>query len=246
MLLFLGAALPSSAQVNTEAMRVQLARGIDGALGAGFTLRQGNTELYIVDFNGRLDVYSGRHKGFVVGNVRFLQSINDVLVNNGFGHVRYNAFLKTWLIYEVFGQVEYDETRLLNQRMLTGTGLRFKVYKVEKSSIYLGTTPMLEHEALNPAKVTTQDPSTTVVRWSNYFVGRTETANNVVLGTTFYVQPRINEWADLRLLGDLSLNVLLNKYISFGVTMTYRYNSQPPANLKSYDLLLQNTLTVSF
>ncbi len=246
LLLVLGTTPPLSAQVNTEAMRAQVERGVNGSLGTAFTLRQGNTELYIIGLNGRLDVFKGKHKGFVIGKVQFLQSTKDVLVNNGFGHIRYNGFLKTWLIYEVFGQIEYDETRLLNRRLLAGTGVRFKLFKDEKSSIYLGTTPMLENEELNPKKVTTENPSSTVVRWSNYFVGQTETKNNVTLGTTFYIQPRVDDWSDLRILSDLSMNVLLNDHISFGVTMTYRYDSEPPVSLKSYDLLLQNSLTVSF
>jgi hypothetical protein len=237
---------PGMAQVNTEKLRKESVDGFTGSIGSNFIIRAGNRELYILGTTLRLDYQSGKHETFAIGNGRFLQQSRDVILNSGFFHGRYNFRVRTWLSLEFFGQAEFDETRFLNERYLGGSGLRFRLFRNDQSSFYLGTTPMYEYEALSPKKVPGIDPNTTTYRWSNYIVARIEIDDRLSLVNTVYFQPQIDAPDDIRILDEGVFNVQITRFLALSISLSLRYDSRPPPGLETYDIELRNGLTVSF
>ncbi len=243
LVLFIAA--EGQAQVNIERMRLTDLDFVAGTVGGSFALRAGNVEFYSLGVNGRIDVTRGRNDAFLVGRVNIIQNDDRVLSYTRFGHARYNFDIKTWWQYELFAQVEFDEIRLLNQRLLVGTGLRFKIFQSENSSIHFGTTPMVEIERLNPSKVPVH-PNTTFTRWSNYLSWRAVRNDFFSVVQTIYVQPRFDKPRDVRLLNDTSIDFRIFSNLSLGIVMNLRYDSGPPTVIKDFDLTLANTLKYSF
>ena len=234
----------SYGQVNIERLRLSELDFMAGSVGGSFSVRAGNVEFYSLGLNGRYDITKGRHDAFLVGRVNLIQDESTVLSYIRFGHLRYNYDIKTWWQLEGFAQGEYDEIRLLNQRLLFGTGFRFKVFKSPNATLHLGTTPMLEIEHLNPSVVGVEQ-NTQVARWSNYVSWRTSREGFMSLVHTTYVQPQITDFSDLRLLNETSIDFVLFANLSLGIVMNLRYDSNPPPAVKDFDFTLSNTLKYS-
>jgi putative salt-induced outer membrane protein YdiY len=239
--------LSLTAQVNTESMRLEVVNGFKVSVRGSLSIQQGNTELYVIGLRPRFDYRRGRHDAFLTGRYQFIQKGDNKLINNRFTHLRYNFDFKTWFILELFGQVEYDEARLLNQRTLLGLGLRIKVYKNTRMAFFLGTTPMLEVENLDANRALPEEgPRTTVGRWSNYFVIKVQIQKDFNFLNVVYVQPRFNKFEDVRALNETAIQYQITKHLGLGAELAFRYDSRPALGVKKNDLTFTNTVTVNF
>ena len=66
------------------------------------------------------------------------------------------------------------------------------------------------------------------------------------VGATVYVQPRFDQWADVRVLSQASLTVHLAEAVRLVTEFHLNYDSRPPDEVESLDLALQNRVGVSF
>ena len=242
LLVLLIVPVSSMAQVNTEKMRLDDLAGWSGSVGGSFSLTGGNAEIYNLGGRVKIDYRKGRNDGFVVGTLRFLQQGDVVGLKSFFGHLRYNYDYQTWFTQEWFTQYEFDEIRLLERRILVGTGLRIKVYKTKQIHLYVGTTPMLEHEELDQS-IQDEDRTVTVGRWSNYFSFKGQPREDIIFVNIVYVQPRFDDFGDFRILNETGLTIQLFKHVSLGVNLNLRHDTDPPGALKKTDFTLLNTLS---
>ena len=157
-------------------------------------------------------------------------------------HLRGRQQLSERWAAEAFAQHEYDAFRRLQLRMLLGAGPRVRLLTAERLQLTAGLALMLERERLANDAQEDAGARTTALRLSSYGLGKLALGENVSLVETFYVQPRVDVPADLRLLNETSLVVKANKHLSLAVSFTATYDSRPPATIPRADTQLRTTL----
>ncbi len=233
------------AQVNVEKMRTER-QGFRLTLGGDVAARTGNSDLVEVGGRARLDYRRARLYTFLVGSVRYGKQGGQVFKNQAFAHLRYNYGLTRVVVAEAFTQIEEDAFTRLRLRTLLGAGVRLRYLETDAAGLYQGSSVMIEHERLDPAKVVVHPDRVTAPRWSNYVslhlsLGETATLVNIV-----YVQPRLDAFDDLRILDEATMSFTLTKNLNVNVTFNLRYDSLPPDGVESLDVTVRNGVTFSF
>jgi len=239
-------ALPVQAQVNTEKMRALDVNGFATTVGGDVAIQSGNADLFELGARLRFDARQQRHYGFVVGLTRYGEEDGETFRDRSFLHLRYTYRVLPWLVPETFTQFEENGFTLLQLRILYGLGVRFRYVDTERFKLFQGTTPMLEYENLNGRRVTVHPATVQTVRWSNYLNLRLRLTDNTYLIQTVYVQPRLDEINDVRVLDEATLAVQITKSVALQVGFNLTYDSRPPDGVEDLDVSLRNGLTVTF
>lgn len=236
----------TQAQVNIEKMRLKEPEGFVFSFSASYALRTGNRERSDIGMGTRIDYKDEAHYVFLLGNVDYGISQGETYKNRSFAHLRYNYAFSPVVDGELFSQLENDEFTLLQIRLLAGAGFRVRYIAREKIVLYQGSSLMLEHESLDERKVTIHAAEHTSMRWNNYINTRFQLAENVSFFNTVYVQPQLDNFKDVRLLLDSSLQFSINDHFAFTTTLNLRYDSLPPDGIQSLDLELKNGIRLTF
>ena len=260
----------AQAQVNTEKYRpAEDGDGVGGGLTVGVGFQKGNVDLIDVGVEGGASWNRGDDHLFAVtsGRIAAKRTLSDYAEspdidlmdedarysNKMLAHLRYNRDLKERLTWEVFGQVQKDSFILLSQRLLGGTGPRFALADGTDGPSFLGVAYMAEYERLDEESIAHAEPVCgTAHRLSAYLNASVHLTDALALSGTTYFQPRFDQFADFRLLGEGSLDVSVAKSVTLGVGLKLRHDSAPPAvasgtePLAPTDIEVKNKLTISF
>lgn len=248
-LLILGLLLLPSAvrgQVNTERMRALEVEGFRTTLGTDVAVESGHTELFEIGARVRFDFRREPHYTFATGQLRYGTQDGDPFRDRVFGHVRYNYRLLPWLVTETFTQLQRDRFARLQLRVLAGGGVRIRYFNRDAVKLFQGTTPMYEYENLDRVPLDRHPATVSTARWSNYVNLRLRLSEETRFTATVYVQPRVDEWSDVRVLNQAALTVHLTEAVHLTTEFRLNYDSRPPAEVESLDLALQNGIEVSF
>ena len=118
---------------------------------------------------------------------------------------------------------------------------------------------MLEFERVQE-RIEERDPPPNVVhdgydetqhRASSYALGRVKLGDNLDLVETFYIQPRLTDLGDTRLLSQSQLVVKVTKKVSITTSIYIAYDTVPPHDgtpvaVKKLDSALKTSLTYEF
>ena len=230
-----------SAQVNTEKSRMGLQQsGFSGNAGLTYSITKGNSELIEIglepDFIYRIE----RHQIFMINNLSRITSDDESIINKGFSHLRYNYDLTKRYIYELFVQAQFDKSQDLNERYLAGTGIRIVHLRNERYLIANGIAGMYEYEKLK------SDEVTKLFRGSFYIFADIRIKDKMSFVNTIYIQPDMGNLDDYRVLNEGELRFAITDDFAFTSSIKYRYDSQPPVDIKHYDLTVKNGLKFSF
>jgi len=235
------------AQVNVEVLRKELTEsGWSAKADASVTYYSGNTEGIQLGGSALVGVRSGVHLAYVNGTGQYTHLGGELSVARTCGHARYNLELLPWLWLEVFAQAESDQFRSLRLRQLFGVGLRAAVGEGDVGALYYGTSYMLEQTVLSEeASQVRLRPD--FVHRSNHYASASLNLDEdrIKVTNTLYYQPRFDRFSDYRLLDIASLDVQMWKAVSLGIRATLRYESLVPEDVKSHDLSVTNTLSVT-
>lgn len=138
-------------------------------------------------------------------------------------HFRYGYDLTPVLALEGFAQYQGDEIRLLQLRLLVGGGLRFTVIKTPRGGLQIGTSYFAEWETLHGS----EQPFVAWHRWSSYIAAHAQ-SESVSFSATAYVQPRLDDFSDLRLIADAELEFSITQHASFVSKAGVSFDAQPP------------------
>lgn len=232
------AALPASGQINAERMRRALENdGVQASINAMVALATGNTEYFQLGVGGRTDWRRGEDLVFVVGQFDFSSAEDDVFVDEGHVHARYNHDYGPVIVYEVFGQLERNSQQLLDTRALLGTGVRLRLVDEPLYGFALGTTPMFEYERLTEAAA---EPDASVARWSNYASVRAALSETASVTAVGYAQPRFGNLEDVRFLSQATLEVGVTRWLRLRMRANLRHDTRPPVGVERTDFSLSN------
>ncbi|NND70717.1 MAG: DUF481 domain-containing protein [Rhodothermales bacterium] len=232
-------------QVNVERLR----KSADGAhfeLGADFAFRSGNSEYIQLGVAGRFDYLSGKSHIFTIGNVGYAESNGSAYKNRAFIHQRFNYAFARLVTGELFGQIEQDEFVLLRLRLLGGAGVRLQLIDDDEYTIYLGTGLMVEHEELDESRLVSHPAVVTPIRSTNYLSIRIRISGSMDILNIIYLQPKLTDPADIRILSDGRLVFHVSEHVSWSNSILVRHDGIPPANLKTTDVDVKSGLTIRF
>lgn len=235
------------AQVNIEKFRrKQMEEGYSGFIELDLTHKTGNVELTELEVEGRLDRRSKRSHSFLIIETGYGWQGGRRFSNEGLVHARHVFGGRPALQPELFIQYNYDRERLLNFRLLAGAGIRSVLYGSDDLQLSLGTTLMPEHEEYDLDASNSHDRKVTVLRWSSYLAKSIRFGESAAWTSTFYVQPDVEDFDDVRLLLDSALSVDILDKLSIVVEFSLLYDSEPPDGIESLDTELEPGLVFRF
>lgn len=234
-------------QVNIEQYRGQEeAEGVTGAVELNMSWRTGNVDVFELGGNGRIDHRGPSTHTFLLASGDLGWEGGERYSDQALAHLR-QVYRRTQRVKpEVFAQVDYDKSRLLDFRGLVGGGIRLEVYEGDAMRLWLGSSYMFEHERLDLRSDAVHLPRTSVHRWSNYLSCNLSLEARASLAWTVYAQPKFNAMGDVRVLSDSRFEVGLSGRVSLVVTFQMRFDSRQPADIESLDTTLTSGLAVAF
>ena len=233
--------------VNVQSILATEAKpGISGAIALSADWRTGNTDLLVASAAPIARYRAGRN--LLVGIVRgeIGRSRGADIIFKTFEHLRYRYTLSRFIDGELFGQHEFDKFRRLKLRALVGMGPKVTLTKSKRFHAAVGVAYMLEYEQLRDDGASDSGQSELQHRASNYITGSFEIDERVQAIETFYIQPRLTDAGDIRLLNESQLVVKLTKKVSLTTTFTLSYDRRPPDTIEKLDTALKSGLTLEF
>lgn len=252
------------AQVNAEALRHKILQpGIGIHLDTSIAAARGNVELLDVSASGQIryqtlypvpDARPGeepplpfvRQRVFVTGSGRFAESASGPFVSQTYLHTRWTAMWHPRAGSDVFLQHQYNRFFRLLQRNLAGAGARFEMVHDPLFLWWGGTAYMLEYEHVNVQPGAPDAAETLSHRWTSYLTERFSfSGGRFLLQSTTYIQPRFDDFTDYRILQDVEAQGKVTDLVGFGVTLSILHDSAPPTGVKSTDMRLSTSVSLS-
>ena len=238
-----------TSQVNTEAMRtVENRDGFQNKFDLELGYEKASSEVFNFVSEYRLDYINPNslHSFMIIslenGYEKEENTPKNIITNKGFIHLRTTKNILKNYQMEVFTQYEFNEFLLLNDRYLIGSGLRIGFQKNERENTYLGMGLMYEKETYNV--IDAEDES--LLRSTNYIKNNFALSSNIELNNTVYFQIALDDFNDYRILYDGGLEFHANDFFAFTISLNYRYDNDPHADLGSSYIQISNGMSFNF
>lgn len=237
----------ADAQVNVERFRPGAEEtGFSGEARLNIAARTGNVEVVELGAEGRVDYLTENVRWFLIGRGDLGWNGGERYANEALLHLRHERRLRPTLRVEAFTQVNYDKSRLLLFRGLAGAGLRIGLVRASTVRVWLGTAYMLEHERIDVPAGAVHPTEVTAHRLSSYLSTSLGLGGRASVVSTVYVQPRIGELGDTRVLGETGISTPIVGSVALTVSFRLRFDGDPPDDVNELDTALQTGIAVSF
>lgn len=211
---------------------------------------EGETVSFIgLTTNADFGYISELHSFLIVSQFNYTATSNDPINSTGYGHFRVNFLRNRQLSYETFSQVQYDQGRGMESRWLGGGGLRFRLNKTEKNSVYVGVGGMYEEESWDYPGPSEAMLTTRIWKSTNYISGRFKLNDAISLNLITYYQTGYDfdaEYFRHRISGDLNLLINVTSKLSLNTTVFGGYENRPVVPISKVVYSVTNGIIVSF
>jgi hypothetical protein len=247
------AALPRAAEAQIVNVQGQLAKppehdSVTGQVELKLDWREGNNTFFDIGGAGSVLVRRGRLLGLAIARGEYGNARDGIAIaRKSFEHLRARVTIDCRWRWEAFAQHEYDAFRRLSVRAVVGTGPALQLVNEPIVALLAGAAYLLEAEQLDTRAGTIDAGLRTLAsRASVYLTGTEKVGGGVSITQTVYVQPRLDEPGDLRVLGELSVTSKLSKRIALTDGFTVAYDRTPPDRIRTYDTQLKLGILASF
>jgi hypothetical protein len=221
--------------------------GVTGQAELKLDWRDGNNPLFDIGGTGSVLVRRGRVLGLAFARGGYGRSRGLTLTKRSLEHARLRAALSCVWRWEAFAQHEYDQFRRLSVRGLLGTGPALQIFHTQAAGLLAGAAYMFELEHLDERMGTIDAGARSVTHRASFYVTGTEQIGEAVsLAQTVYVQPRIDDASDVRVLAEASVTTKLSKRFALSDSFTFAYDRTPPDGVKRYDTQLRVSVIITF
>ncbi len=235
------------ALVSISPVEIGNKAGLSFKIEAGFETKRGNTDKDNYQASARV-IYD-EAKEYVVwaelsGEYGESNAVADT--NKAFGHLRFIHSLSDNdnLRYEMFSQLESDEFRLINSRLLGGIGLRYRLLNSEeRGKGFFGLS--IFHENIEYIE-SSLNPKEENQRLNVYLSYSIKLDKSAAFSYVLYYQPKVDDFSDYIVTNDLELKVKLYKTLDLKLSVTYSIDSMPPIGVQKSDFTQRTTLVLSF
>ncbi len=229
--------------INTESFRIKTdTTGWVGKVELNVNYAKNIIRILQIQNNIHVQYKTEKHVFMFVNKIGFQSVDKSDFINNGIQHFRYNYKLKPKISLEFFLQNQYNAISKIKYRRLAGFGPRFKLNKSEKYKFYLGTLLMYEYE-------NSDDTYNTIHKdWRNssYFSFSLYFNKKISLVSTTYYQPRLNLFADYRILHQSYFKFEIVKNLSYKTSFSYTYDAFPVIEIPKEEISIANGIVYRF
>lgn len=239
---------PARAQlVNIEKeRRAEGTEGTSRRLNLSVAVRSGNVDLVDLGLGLRLERWNESTATLLLSRGRFAERSGDTFVQEALVHLRHNFRRDRRVDPEIYTQYQTNEFALLDSRVLVGGGIRSRLDSGDRTSAYVGLGAMYDYESLDVDPSGEEDPSSSVARLNGYVSYGYALDRRVILNNTLFIQPRVDDPGDLRILEEATMTVEITTAVSLQVTFRLNHDSRPPSTVESTDLELRNSLVFNW
>ncbi len=244
-LLFVTLCSLSFGVVSIAPVAIGAKAGTSGQVNASFQTQRGNTES---------DAYSGGAKLQYDDNTSYVTwgelSVNYAEAsgvknsNATYAHLRYiHTFngIKN-INWEVFTQSETNQFTSIQERFVTGGGMRFHIKDDELGALYLGTGAF--HEYIDYS--TAVDATENNLRGNFYLAYNKTFSKDSSLSYVGYYQPKLNELYDYLLSNGLELQVFVYEKVYLSFKLSYLVDTKPAVGIKQEDFSQTTSFVYKF
>lgn len=215
-----------------------------GGLDFGYSLTTGNTRTNTLALGSNLNRQSGRDKTSLyaayINAKNKNKGVTETTANAIRGGGRYEIALTNRLSAFGFADFEYNEIQLLDLRAVLGGGLGHYIVKNERT----------QFQVFGGGSYNRENFSNGVKRNSGEILAGEELSlklsDRVLFRERLQFFPNLSNTGEYRVTFDSSLNTKLTRWLSWQVTASNRYLSDPVLGSKNNDLLLTTGVGVSF
>jgi putative salt-induced outer membrane protein YdiY len=222
-----------------------------GLLDTGLSETRGNSALLAFNLAGKAARVSTRDKISLYSNIIYATDNTTppsrTTANSIQGGARYDYNLKPRLFVFAIADFAYDQFQHLDLRSVLGGGLGYHVIKTENTTfdVFAGADYDREKFSPNPPLVLTN-----ITRNVAEIDAGEELSwklnNRVSLNERFSAFPNLSDLGQYRFQFDATAATKLKRWLSWQVTVSDRYLSNPLPGLKSNDELLSTGLRLTF
>ncbi|HWA05738.1 MAG TPA: DUF481 domain-containing protein [Ignavibacteria bacterium] len=242
ILLLISSTAALSQVVNIESRRMRSdTTGWIGTAEASFQFSKSVDEIFDLgalihlQFKGKNDLW------LFLNEMRIIKGAGTQFVNSGFAHVRYNRKItKEFLRWEFFVQYQYNKALEVGQRVLAGTGPRFKLYDSDKFRAYVASLYMFEYQESVDKLIIERNHRTSSYLSFTFDFDRVEFSN------TIYFQPNMRDLKDYRVLSQSDLLFKIFENLKFKTGFNYRFDTRPFPGVPKTTYYLSNGLLFEF
>lgn len=185
-----------------------------------------------------------KERWMIIGSLAAAKAGGKAIENQGLVHLRWTRmWFRRWG-HEVFFQSRYNEFLRLKHREVAGGGVRFDALNRNGWLGWMGSAYMFEFSSINQDVEGDTERTSVEHRWSSYLALRKSAFEDRFLAQlSAFVQPRFDQFSDLRAFATLELSTKIGEHFGLGITGAFAYDARPPAQVESADLRLLSTLT---
>ena len=241
----------ATAQVNIETLRrLDSKPGWYNNMNLSLTYQSGNTDLLRFKSSLRSDYWFDKYHAFGIATLQHGEQGGKLYTDKGFIHLRGARSILEHLGVEMFLQKQFNESILLRDRNLAGSGVRISVLRQRSDkkntglNLYVGIGTMWEDETINDKQH--GEVKTDIIRSTNYISATWRIDKQFSIVITGYYQPYIQRLSDFRLLSESRFEFHVTKTVSINTRLNVRYDSEPPTDVEAHDLEIVNGLSYKF
>lgn len=241
--------------VDQNKILTDTAKFVTGSIGFKFHLDNKNAtsekKNSFISLENKNDlVFVGLKNNYIlISQIKYFNSSGGTFISSGHAHARANFMKMRKVSYEVFTQIQYDKNRYMDNRYLFGGGLRWKISNTEKSSFFIGTEVMYEHEKWDDPVDDSQFIVKNLPKFSGYLSLRVKVGNVSTFRTVVYYQTGYDLDPGImrnRLSYDIQFEVEVMKKLHFTIKFTGTYEDKPIYTINKFIYSIENGLVWTF
>ena len=222
-----------------------------GLLDTGLNLTRGNSDSLTYSLAGKAARVTDRDKIMVYSNAIYTKStlagVSSTTAHAIRGGVRGDLNVGEKMFVFGFTDFEYDAFQHLDLRNVVGGGLGYHAIKTARTTFDLFGGGSFEQEYFSPNPPT---QLTSLTRKSGEIVAgeelNTKLNNRMTWSERFTLYPNISNTGEYRYQFDTSAATKLKNWLSWQITFSDRFLSDPLPGLKKNDLLLSTGVRLTF
>lgn len=226
-----------------------------GLLDTGLSLTQGNSESLTYSLSGKAARVTDRDKISVYTTAIYAKSTVDGVSNTTAhairGGVRADLNVSNKLFVFGFTDFEYDQFQDLDLRNVVGGGLGYHVIKTANTTFDVFAGGSFDQEFFGAIPATATTPAVAAVTRKSGEVVLGEDLNmklnkRTTLSEQYSIYPNVSDTGSYRFQFDTTAATKLKNWLSWQVTYSDRFLSDPLPGLKKNDLLLSTGVRLTF
>lgn len=206
--------------------------GFSGVLKGAFDTKRGNTDSD--NYTGGVKLSYDNNQSYLMWgefNFTYGEASGVKNANNTFTHLRYIHTIEHNWDWEAFVQSQGNEFTMVDERFLTGAGLRLHLNKERYGNLYFGFGGFYEY--IN--YTTSVDERENNLRSNAYIAYKKEFTKDSKFSYVAYYQPKFTDISDYIISNAVELTVLIYEKLYINFTINYNKDAKPAIGVKRVD-----------